>query len=169
MSTGIDLTEIRDRLRRAKATQEPRDAADQWAMLGGDVPALVDEIVRLRTALATAEREREEAQRIATSEMGIAEKAQDELEDISEALAPLDSGGGFAFQVRQLVEAHSRLRGVVERIADECGLRAVQRAGTTDASARVAFTIYDKIATELRAALGSTPDTPEAERADPTG
>jgi hypothetical protein len=51
--TKIDLVEIRHQVRRAQHTDEPYDAADQWATLGYHVPELVDEIARLRTRVTT--------------------------------------------------------------------------------------------------------------------
>lgn len=78
------------------------------------------------------------------------------------APAPLTSAvdvtGTLVERAKALRADFDALRTEVQRIADDCGVRAVQRAGTTNPSSRAAFVIYDKIATELRAAL-STPDT----------
>ena len=49
--SAVDLIELRDQVRRANAAQEPYDAADQWATLGGRMPdllALVDRLTRER-------------------------------------------------------------------------------------------------------------------------
>lgn len=53
MSNGpFDLTAIKDELRRARYAEEPYDSADRWAMLGGRVPELLDEIYRLTGVVA---------------------------------------------------------------------------------------------------------------------